>query len=233
MEKEESHPVVGSSVSASRCLVVFSKPSRPGAVKTRLIGMLTPQQACDLHEAFLGDLVERLKEGDFHLEVAWAVSRESKAPDIGLPAMTQIGETLGDRLFDALSRVAKEFEMVAAIGSDHPDLPLSQVQGAFEQLESGADIVLGPAKDGGYYLIAVHCRNLDRDLFSRIEWSSSTVLSDTLNRCRTIGLEVSLLDLAADVDLPRDLERLARTLAEDPNIHCPRTRQVLADWNMG
>jgi len=221
-----------SDVSESRCVIVFSKPARPGTVKTRLIGRLTPQQASDIHEAFLGDLVDRLRQGKFLLKVAWAKSPEAEAPDLGIPAITQKGDDLGDRLFDALSKEAKDFDMVAAIGSDHPDLPLSRVHLAFDELESGADVVLGPAEDGGYYLIAIHAQSLDRNLFHGIEWSSSTVFPDTLSRCRSMGLKVTHLETAADVDLPEDLDRLARELADNPAIDCPRTRQILSDWNL-
>ncbi len=118
-----------------------------------------------------------------------------------------------------------------ALGSDHPTLPLDLVHRAFETLETpeaGADVVLGPAEDGGYYLIALKAGAVHPRLFEDVAWSTGEVLATTLNRCRELGLSVELLPEASDVDTPEDLRRLARRMADaGSDLGCPRTQALL------
>ena len=215
-----------------RCVALFTKPATPGKVKTRLIGRLTPEQAADLHGAFLSDLSRRLVRGDFDLRIAWALDKGVEPPDFGIEALVQRGEQLGERLYRSLSELSRIYPFVAAVGSDHPDLPLSRVHTAFDKLESDAEVVLGPAHDGGYYLIALRGKALNRALFSGIEWSGPSVLDTTLHRCHSLGLRTELLNAAFDVDTPADLDRLDTRLKCDPGIECPRTRELLHRWRM-
>jgi rSAM/selenodomain-associated transferase 1 len=215
--------------SPARRLLLFTKPARAGRVKTRLIGDLTPVEAAELHAAFLDDLLDRLRAGDFELRLAWALDPDEPLPAGPVPGFRQLGEDLGERLYLALSEVPGA---VAALGSDHPTLPLELVHRAFERVEAGADVVLGPAEDGGYYLIALEGGNggaVPRRLFEGIDWSTERVLPQTLERCRELGLRVELLPMASDVDTPEDLRRLAARLAVE-ELGCPRTRALLGAW---
>lgn len=221
--------------SRPRRLLLFTKPARAGRVKTRLIGDLTADQAAELHAAFLGDLLDRLRPGSFELRLAWALEPHEEMPDGLLAGVRQRGADLGERLYVALAEAAAPEDggaTVAAVGSDHPTLPLELVHRAFEAVESDADLALGPAEDGGYYLIAVRPGALFRRLFDGIAWSTERVLAQTLERCRELGLEVAMLPVAADVDTPDDLRRLAARLAEGPDGACPRTRELLAAWQL-
>lgn len=213
---------------SSEAVLLFTKPARPGRVKTRLVGELTPEEAARLHAAFLDDLSERLAHGRFHLEIAWALDDGEEVPAGPLPGIRQVGEDLGARLFHALSDAARRFDAVAAVGSDHPELGTETVEDAFARLGSGADVVLGPVPDGGYYLIGLRKHAVRRDLFEGIAWSTETVLEETLARARGRGLSTELLPEGQDVDRPRDLEALARRLAASDG--CPRTRALLASW---
>lgn len=217
-------------MSDSRCLIVFTKPPLPGRVKTRLIGDLSPSQAAELHAAFFEDLTVRLSVGDFLLRVAWALEPGEELPVSPFDGIRQEGRDLGDRLHAALSETARRHSLVAAVGSDHPDLALERVHRAFERLEAGSPVVIGPASDGGYYLIGFRAEALRREIFTGIEWSTAGVLEGTLERCRELGLDASLLPAADDIDTPEDLGRLARTLASD-STGCPRTRRLLESWN--
>lgn len=210
----------------SRRLLLFTKPAREGRVKTRLIGDLTAAEAAALHAAFLEDLVDRLRGGDFELQLAWALDAEDELPVGGI---RQQGEGLGERLYRALSEVARDGFSVMALGSDHPTLPLALVHEAFERLERGAEVVLGPAEDGGYYLIALRPDAVDPGLFQDIPWSTDRVLAATLERCGSLGRAVELLPPAADVDTPEDLRRLAESLSSG-DLGCPRTRELLRSW---
>jgi hypothetical protein len=218
-------------VSVGRRLLLFTKPAREGRVKTRLIGDLTPREAALLHQAFLDDLLARLRPGDFDLRLAWALDEGESMPEGPVPGVAQRGEDLGARLYHALADAAAAARFVAAVGSDHPTLPLAAVEEAFAALEAGAEIVLGPAEDGGYYLIALAAERVSPRLFEGIAWSTDRVLDATLTRCAELGLAPHLLAPASDVDTPADLARLAETLAlEDAAGSCPHTRALLALW---
>lgn len=213
-----------------RCLVVFTKPARPGRVKTRLIGDLTAKQAANLHKAFLEDLVERMKSGPFSMELAWQLDTNEAVPQWGGKGFRQVEGDLGTKLMSGLRRAGGRATMVAAIGSDHPDLPIERVTEAFEALEAGSDLALGPATDGGYYLIAAAHETLIPELFRGIPWSSEAVLSATLERAERANLKVKLLPEGEDVDTPADLHRLALRLSTGTS--CARTRALLLGWDL-
>jgi rSAM/selenodomain-associated transferase 1 len=199
-------------------------------VKTRLIGSISASEAADLHEAFVADLVERLQGREFDLRIAWALDPGDLPPQEDSTALTQTGKDLGERLFNALQEVGQSYSRVAAIGSDHPEIPAERLERAFDLLEEH-DIVIGPARDGGYYLIASRAKRLDRALFDGVEWSSSRVLEQTLRRAKKLGLHVGLLEEGDDVDAPEDLERLARFLSSREH-DCPSTEILLRKWGM-
>jgi len=198
-------------------------------VKTRLLPVLTAQQAADLHQAFLEDLLPRLLQGNFDLQIAWAMETTEPVPMVSVESFLQEGEDLGARLFSGLSSVGREYEFVGAIGSDHPELDTSRIEEAFRLLEAGAEVVLGPAADGGYYLFAARAAALESSLFEGIEWSSQAVLAQTVERCRALGLEPLLLPTGHDVDSPADLERLSQFI-EGGEHECPHTESLLRSW---
>jgi len=210
--------------------VVFSKSARPGRVKTRLIGELTAEQAADLHAALLDDLVDEMLGGRFAMRVAWALEPGESLPACPVESMVQSGNDLGQRLYGALADLATDFPLVAAVGSDHPELGVSLVHQAFDKLAAGADVVLGPAGDGGYYLVAVRRGALEPEIFDDIPWSSTAVLRITLSRCQKLKLQVDLLPTVTDVDTPEDLNRLITNLERNPGKGCPRTRALLRSW---
>lgn len=243
-------------MSPQACLVVLTKPPVPGRVKTRLIappehGGLSAEQAAEVHRAFLGDVVEQLVGADFALQLVWALDPAEPIPDLGaivadlpaelsmLPAGRQHGDGLGARIFGALADAAATYPLVAAIGSDQPELDRATVAAAFGELAGGAPVVLVPASDGGYGLIGVRRESLSPHLFADIAWSTDVVLSTTLKRCAELGLEPRLLPSLHDVDTPADLAALAVRLGVLPGT-CEgvlgaavpvarRTRRLLAD----
>jgi hypothetical protein len=212
-----------------RTVLLFTKPGVPGRVKTRLIGELTAAAAAELHGALLADILDNLSTGRFRLELRWSLEEGEEPPDLGLPASRQEGRDLGERLFRALEEAAAAGALVAAVGSDHPELSASGVEAAFEALEAGADLVLGPAADGGYYLIAARPDAVQRSLFAGVPWSTPAVLEETLARAARSGLLCHLLPRGWDVDTAADLAALAVRLAAGA-AHCPATERLLAGW---
>lgn len=194
-----------------------------------MIGALTAIQAAHLHQAFMDDMLLTLAERSFDLRIAWAVDEGEAAPSGPAPGMVQKGADLGARLFRALDEVARDYPYVLALGSDHPEIELERLDEAFSRLEKGCDVVLGPAADGGFYLIGLRRQAIRRELFDGVAWSSATVMADTLSRCEHFGLEVARLPEGHDIDSPADLERLIAFVKGHPGW-CRNTGRVLRDW---
>lgn len=216
----------------SRCVLVFAKPPVPGRVKTRLVGRLGPEAVARLQSAFLADLYERLIASGHRTLPVWALEPGEPIPDHPPGGRRQRGEELGERLHRAFAEAGADADLVAAVGSDHPDLPARRLDEAFGALARGADLAIGPARDGGYYLIAARPRRLPRGLFSGIPWSTPGVLAATLDRAREHGMSVARLVEEEDVDTPADLDRLVARLVHAPAGFCPRSRAVLGSLGM-
>ncbi len=115
---------------------------------------------------------------------------------------SQCGGGLGDRMAAAIAEAIEGgAERVVVIGTDCPEVDATVVQDAFERLES-ADVVLGPATDGGYYLIGMS--TLQASLFAQIPWSTADTLRVTLERARESGLSIALLEKRSDIDTADD-----------------------------
>jgi hypothetical protein len=193
-------------------LAVMLKSPAPGRVKTRLTPPLTPEQASSLYRCFIEDTM-RTVLGIPGVDVFAAYSPESDPGytarlAAGSEVFAQSGADLGERIFSVFSRLfAGGYSNVVVIGTDSPDLPPSFIEDAFARLAGGeADMVLGPADDGGYYLVGLG--TLARAPFEGVAWSTETVLDETLEKARGAGLAVSLLGPWHDIDRPEDLEYL-------------------------
>lgn len=189
-------------------VIVFLKSPRAGFVKTRLGKSIGDKAAlkvyCELVERLLGQLsgldsVELRVAPDDGLEEC----RRWVQPGWDLVPQGEGG--LGDRLSRAVkSSFETGFRRVMVIGGDCPDVGLSQIEAASAALDRDS-VVLGPARDGGYWLLgtAQYCPRL----FERIDWSTERVLTQTLERAKQQNLSVSLLEELEDID---DLESWQR-----------------------
>ena len=110
-------------------------------------------------------------------------------------------------------------------GADSPTLPALVIREAFAALTNGADMALGPAEDGGYYLLAA--RGVHPSLFYDMPWSTSGVASETLRRCRALGLRTHMLPVWYDIDDAASLASLRRDLRRPPMSTGPQTRAAL------
>jgi glycosyltransferase A (GT-A) superfamily protein (DUF2064 family) len=128
---------------------------------------------------------------------------------------------------------AVDYPLVAAVGSDHPELDAARVEAAFEHLEQGADLVFGPAADGGYYLIAARREALDGSLFEGITWRTARGLEETMARAETLRLRVASLPVGHDVDDADGLARLVRRVRDGQiTAGIDQTRALLAQWHL-
>lgn len=203
----------------TRRLLVFAKAPVPGAVKTRLVPPLTPEQAVRVHVAALRDTVSRAARAvaDARLEVWVAGSGAEAIERVGalIPgrAVRRQGDgDLGARLAGAFAAAFESgADRVAALGSDHPTLPAAYLAAAFDALDA-ADAALGPSGDGGYYAVVLRRSSWPRArvLFDAIPWSSPHVLHITRERARTVAVSVADLPAWYDVDDADDLARAFR-----------------------
>jgi len=201
-------------------LLIFARVPELGRVKTRLAQEVGDARALALYEAMLRDLLGNIGKPDARLEieVAWAPTDAANGETLrrafgDLPLAMQTGNTLGDRLSMAFSErfFFHRTQKIVAIGVDDPRLTRADVQRAFELLES-CDWVVGPAVDGGYYLIGCRAGSFDAEIFDGIEWGGAEVLRATLAKIGAWTATVAQLPARYDIDTPEDLRRYA---AED------------------
>lgn len=211
---------------AERTLGVFARAPVPGHVKTRLARAIGPRAAATLYRR-LGRLVVAATRGSGYRTVVWFTPPGARSvvrawlDGLGVAGFRlQSGGGLGARLIHAFGRLFAEGDRaVVIIGTDCPGLARRTVARAFAALRSH-DLVLGPAKDGGYYLIGL--RSPEPGLFRGIPWSTPAVTRATLARARALGLRLLLLDPLRDVDTERDARALG--LLESPPKHRSRSR---------
>lgn len=200
-------------------LIVFAKPPVPGLAKTRLSPPLTPEQAAAVHEASVKDVVSTALRTGMDVEIHHSGSEDAanyfRLAFPRVPAFPQAPGDLGDRLAAACGDVfARGAARVIVIGSDSPTLPDGEIQAAAGMVRGGT-VVLGPAADGGYYLVGIHEAAWPKAeaMFRYVPWSTSDVFTATVRRLASTGLDVDLLTPWYDIDRIDDL-RIAAVHAE-------------------
>lgn len=201
-------------------LGVMTKAPLAGASKTRLTPPLTPNEAAKLSACFLRDTCDNIA----------AVCRDGTSEGIAvytpagaeaffhslLPAsyglVGQRGSSFGERLFHATEDLLSSgYDSCCLIDSDSPTLPAAFLRAAVSALATPGDrVVLGPAKDGGYYLIGL--KKAHRRVFEDVEWSTPRVLAQTIARAKEIKLPVTVLPAWFDVDDAATLRQLCYEL---------------------
>ncbi len=191
-------------------IIIFAKEPVPGQVKTRLSPPLSLQATARLYYCFLEEILEemgRLPGVDLALAYSPPGAHsffQTLAPP-GVSLFPQAGLDLGERMARAFRwGFQAGYAVVLLRGSDTPDLAGAVLLEAKEVLESGrAEVALGPAKDGGYYLVGL--KALHPGLFQEQVWSTDTVLAEALHRAQVLGLAVHLLPAWQDIDTYPDL----------------------------
>ena len=211
----------------NRALIIFAREPLPGRVKTRLARGVGSRAATDLYAAMLEDVLERAARlHDTRVLVFWAMENDPLPQRPAYPRLEmrhQCSGDLGVRMATALETAfADGIRACCIIGSDSPDLPPEYISRAFQLLgEDQADVVFGPAEDGGYYLVGM--KRLWQRIFEDLAWGENDVLEKSCQRARDLELRTALLPAWYDLDTLDDLRRLAET----PGREAPRTRQLL------
>lgn len=201
----------------SHCgIAIMAKAPREGEVKTRLVPPLSAADAAALGGCFIrdvaGNILAAARSAPIEGYVAYSPlgSEEAFAPllpeGVGLVPPRRIG--LGDALYDAAEDLlAAGYGSACLVNADSPTLPTSAFVAAARALAPPGDrLVLGPAEDGGYYLIGL--KHPHRRLFEDIAWSTERVFRQTLDRAAEIGLDTVTLPPWYDVDDVASLRRL-------------------------
>jgi Uncharacterized protein conserved in bacteria len=197
----------------NRCLIIFVKYPQPGQVKSRLAKDYDSDFAAGLYKAFVLDILECAAKGPWQLRIYFdPAEKETEIKKLfsnNHEYRPQRGADLGARMKNAFADCFSEgFKSVVLIGSDFPDLPLKIIEDAFALLDGPGDTVIGPAADGGYYLIGLKAETFLPDIFSELLWSTSSVFAETVKILQACGKRTEILPEWQDVDTRDDLINL-------------------------
>lgn len=192
-------------------LLLFIKSPERGKVKSRLATVIGAGAALEVYKCLAYDTVETLKGGQYLLQICfhppdseavvknWLGSQYACAP--------QRGSDLGERMKNAFIHIFSDgIEKAVLVGGDIPDLTTSLINEAFKTLDT-SDAVIGPALDGGYYLIGFSRNTFLPDIFGGIAWSTGSVFDRTMSIFEKSGRSVHVLPGLSDIDTFDDLEK--------------------------
>ena len=227
-----------------RTLGIFAKQPVPGRVKTRLAADWGNERAAAFYECFVRDLLRKFKTTGDRRVVGFApanneasrwfeaASKESAASDRAWTLWHQPELDLGGRMASYFEKWTESAEhRTILIGSDSPSLPTEYLEQAWQRLETN-DCVLGPATDGGYYLVGLRGTVAEFAApFKNVEWSTAGVLAQTVELLKQQGLSLGLLPPWYDVDSAEDVVTLTGHLAAFEHARkpssLPATQQFL------
>ncbi len=210
---------------ARRCLLVFTRYPEPGVTKTRMIPVLGAEGAAKLQLDMTNQVLSAVRRwrrrADDTIVVSFSGGSSVAMAEAFGGDVTYVAQgegSLGDRLYQAFQRAHDEgFQEIVAIGADCPSVDAAVLNLAFDALNAH-DVVIGPAADGGYYLIGTH--SPQPEMFQDILWGTPNVLEQSLHNFERLGLHVAQLVTRRDVDEPADLV-VWEEASNRPAIHPP------------
>ncbi len=190
----------------SRVLIVFTRNLLEGKVKTRIAKKLGDETALAVYRHLLENTMKLTSAINADIQVAVYYSEFIEKVDqwpAKIRKERQKGDDLGMRMGNAMSHeLSQNAKQVCIIGCDVLNLSENMIHTAFSLLKS-YDVVIGPASDGGYYLLGMN--NFHNGLFERLKWGTNTVLNDTIHRIESLGMSYVLLPELNDVDEVQDI----------------------------
>ncbi len=186
-------------------VIMFVKEPKLGFVKTRLSKSCGEEFTLDLYKCFVHDLITTLKVGEYDFKLCVYPNLDLVNKEFGdYHNFLQVDGDLGLKMKKAFfDQFAHGYEKIVLIGSDTPHISKEIFAESFFQLNSN-DIVLGPSLDGGYYLIAFNKNTFHDEVFKNISWSTSSVLSQTLEKLN--DKKIYLHKILNDIDILDDLK---------------------------
>lgn len=215
----------------SDVLIIFIKYPQAGVVKTRLAKGIGSENAARLYQAFVEAILKRTKSKSFQRIIFYSPADKEKeirnwlgeaAP--GSAFVLQKGRTLGERLCQAFRfAFANGAERAVAIGSDSPLIDKTLIVEALRKLKD-AKCVIGPALDGGYYLIGLS--SLHREIFQGIYWGTESVFDQTIVKLKQLKIRYALLGESFDIDSYCDIILLKKILQKNSPINLIGLRPI-------
>jgi len=213
-------------------LIVFAREPKEGKVKTRLCKDLPFSTVTRLYKAFVKDILSVARRVQCDQRFIYYAGNGSSIPflrQVGnrFQLKRQMGKDLGERMYRAFLYCQKSnFARIIIIGTDCLTLTAKDIERAFKKLGS-FDCVLGPSVDGGYYLIALKVPHFK--LFKGIEWSTSSVLNQTLHKARQLNKRTFLLSKREDIDTVIHLRNLSKRIKSPTRAF--HTQKILKQIN--
>ncbi|WP_291778476.1 TIGR04282 family arsenosugar biosynthesis glycosyltransferase [Cecembia sp.] len=194
--------------SNKKALIIFQKNVIPGKVKTRIAVDLGDEKAVEIYRFLINRThkeVSKLEGVDIFMFFSEKLEIPSWKPKGGiLKGCLQNGKDLGEKMESAFEEIFyKGFKQAVIIGTDCPEITTEIIYNAFNKLNS-FDVVLGPAKDGGYYLLGM--KQIFHELFKNIPWSTSEVLETTIAHAIQEQISYTTLETLSDIDTAQDWE---------------------------
>ncbi|GMQ23550.1 TIGR04282 family arsenosugar biosynthesis glycosyltransferase [Algoriphagus sp. oki45] len=187
-------------------LIIFQKNPELGKVKTRLAAGIGDRKALQIYLNLIQLTFQEAEKTGFDVLVFYSSFIPESESRFGYQAFIQKGNDLGEKMENAFHEViAMGYSKAIIIGTDCPELSTEILLEAESKLETN-EVVIGPAEDGGYYLLGL--KSLHPELFRSIAWSTGSVLKETLGRARAFRLKSELLVQLSDLDTEEDLIRL-------------------------
>ena len=197
-------------VSRQSLLIIFSKAPVAGRVNTRLIPYIGVERATTLqHELVLHRMQQFSHRIDYDVELWCAPDTHDELfqychKEYSVNLQIQTGSDLGERMFNAFVSGLSRYKKVVLVGTDAPAVNNDDVHQALQSLDNN-DVIIKPAEDGGYVLIAMN--QAYEVVFDEVNWGSGEVLSQTRDNISQLGISYHELATGWDIDRPEDLAR--------------------------
>ncbi|WP_456377466.1 TIGR04282 family arsenosugar biosynthesis glycosyltransferase [Thiolapillus sp.] len=198
-------------------IIIFARAPIPGAAKTRLIPALGKHGTAQLHASLVEHTLSRVCEASPTNAMLWCTPSIQHPffrychNQYGITLHEQKGKDLGARMHHAFSSALHNSSWAILLGTDCPNLSADDLTLAIETMQSGADAVVGPAFDGGYYLLGL--RKPAEALFNNMPWGTDEVWNLTRQRLLDLDLEHATIPWQHDLDRPEDLKHFDGLLA--------------------
>jgi|SRR5690554_194120 len=192
---------------SKNALIIMTKNPVLGQCKTRLAATIGDEKALEIYTQLLDYTAEFSKDigVDRFIYSTGKVIDKQRWEDENTYFRTQVGNDLGDKMHNAIQEIFQEgYDKIVLIGSDCTEINSADIHAAFQQLNKHK-ITLGPALDGGYYLIGM--KETNPTLFQNIPWSTSSVIKETFAKIKAEKLSCFLLEEKSDIDVESDLQR--------------------------
>ncbi len=213
-------------------VIVFLKSPEKGRVKTRLSKVLDESFVLALYRGFIHDTLFMLQS--FPDKFIYFLPSEKEAYlrswlGSNYQYVLQTGRDLGEKMSNAFKEgFERGFDRLVLIGTDIPEITEAILLQAFETLETN-DAVIGPATDGGYYLIGFRKESFSEEIFFDMNWSAGNVFQDTLKAMDKLNLKYGKVFELNDVDTAEDLDTLLSRVKNGGRIG-PHTRKMIESY---